>query len=106
MLAVGRAVQLMVRLGRLKRAGKRYAYALRSISAGAAPRAGHTQSTPRIETETNRETTGAKYCIDAKTENLGEYTAPAFFFIILKQINQNCNRLHSAKQIDGLPLLK
>ena len=65
MLAVGRAVQLMVRLGRLKRAGKRYAYALRSISAGAAPRAGHTQSTPRIETETNRET-GAKYCIDAK----------------------------------------
>ena len=50
MLAVGRAVQLMVRLGRLKRAGKRYAYALRSISAGAAPRAGHTQKhTPHRE---------------------------------------------------------
>ena len=44
------AVQLMVRLGRLKRAGKRYAYALRSISAGAAPRAGHTQKhTPHRE---------------------------------------------------------
>ena len=103
---MGRAVQLMVRLGRLKRAGKRYAYALRSISAGAAPRAGHTQSTPRIETETNRET-GAKYVSTRKKLRRMELeTAPAFFFIILKQINQNCNRLHSAKQIDGLPLLK
>ena len=44
------AVQLMVRLGRLKRAGKRYAYALQSISAGAAPLAGHTQKhTPHRE---------------------------------------------------------